>query len=97
MNQTLVYHLNSTFYDKYVYNPSINPVNETDLPLKSMMEFDTNPAANWFIIFTTDRTNNTEEKLKSLNNMVYHLLWYGKITVHETLNFGFVDVNSFGI
>jgi len=89
----LVYHLNTTFYDKYVYEPAMNRPKKEDIPKKEQMEFDTNPEANWLIGFTRDRT--LKDKADHANNeMLYQTLWDTKRILNEDINTAWVDVST---
>jgi len=54
-----VHYINTTeFYLKYIYEPALKKPRFADVPKKSQMEVDTNPLANWFIIFINHREAN---------------------------------------
>ena len=85
----LVYHLNTTFYDEYVYGPAVSRPNE--VPKKSEMKYDTNPKANWLIGFTRGRN---ADYTATHNEMLVKSLWGAKHILNEDINVAFVDIKT---
>jgi len=63
----------------------------TEVLKKSEMTIDTNPKANWLIMFVNHRESNDKTHVQVME-FTHNMMWATKRVIQESINIGYVDI-----